>query len=89
MRLVIGRLEAFAEKVRGSLDDADWATRRHLISTLVKRIEVGEEQVRVVYRVDCGPFDVTPSGGQDCWRRRDGSLRLSRAALSSATLRRL
>jgi len=89
MRLVIGRLEAFAEKVRGSLDDADWATRRHLISTLVKRIEVGEEQVRVVYRVDCGPFDVTPSGGQDCWRRRDGSLLLSRAALSSATLCRL
>jgi hypothetical protein len=28
--------------------------------------------VRVVYRVDCGPFELAPSGGlwQDCWRRR-------------------
>lgn len=72
LRVVIGHLETFAERVRGGLETADWATRRHLICTLVKRVEVGEEEVRVVYRVDCGPFDVAPSGGlrQDCWRRR-------------------
>ena len=72
MRLVIGHLESFAQRVRGRLENADWATRRHLLSTLVKRIEVGQEEIRVVYRVDCGPFDLAPSGGlgQDCWRRR-------------------
>lgn len=71
MRLVVGHLKAFGERVRGSLDKADWTTQRQLISTLVKRVEVGEEEVRVVYRVDCGPFDAAPSGGlgQDCWRR--------------------
>ena len=75
MRLVIGRLEAFADRVRGSLDNADWATRRQLISTLVKRVEVGEEEVRVVYRVDCGALDAPASGGprQDCWRRREST----------------
>lgn len=72
LRVVIGHLETFAERVRGGLDAANEASRRHLISTLVKRIEVGEEEVRVVYRVPCGPFEVGPAGGagQDCWRRR-------------------
>jgi site-specific DNA recombinase len=75
MRQVIGQLEAFAERVRGSLDKADWTTQRQLISTLVKRVEVGAEEVRVVYRVDCGPFELAPSGGlwQDCWRRREAT----------------
>ena len=73
MRHVIGQLEAFAEQVRGKLDTADWTMRRQLISTLVKRVEIGEEEVRVVYRVDCGPFELAPSGGlgKDCWRRRE------------------
>ena len=75
MRLIIGQLETFAQRVRGSLEKADWATRRHLITTLVKRIEVGQEEVRVVYRVNCGPFDLAPGRGlgQDCWRRREAT----------------
>jgi site-specific DNA recombinase len=73
MRQVIGHLQAFAERVQGNLNTADWTMQRQLISTLVKRVEVGEEEVRVVYRVDCGPFELAPSGGlwQDCWRRRE------------------
>ena len=72
MRQVIGQLEAFAEQVRGKLGTADWTVQRQLISTLVKRVEIGDEEVRVVYRVDCGPFELAPSGGHglDCWRRR-------------------
>jgi site-specific DNA recombinase len=75
MRLVIGRLEAFSDRVRGRLDNADWATRRQLITTLVKRVEIGAEEVRVVYRVDCGSLDAAPSGEswQDCWRRREAT----------------
>lgn len=73
MRLVIGQLEAFAERVGSGLENADWATRRELIATLVKRVEVGEKEVRVVYRVAGVPFDRAPSGGpvQDRWRRWD------------------
>jgi site-specific DNA recombinase len=75
LRVVIGHLETFADRVRDGLESADWATQRHLISTLVKRIEVGEEEVRMVYRVQCAPFEVAPSGGhsQDCWRRREAT----------------
>jgi hypothetical protein len=49
--------------VRGKLDMADWMLQRQLISTLVKRVEIGEEEVRVAYRVDCGPFELAPFGG--------------------------
>jgi site-specific DNA recombinase len=75
MRQVIGQLEAFAEQVRGKLDTADWTLQRQLISTLMKRVEVGAEEVHVVYRVDCGPFELAPSGGlwQDYWRRREAT----------------
>lgn len=86
MRQVVGRLETFAEEIRGKLDTADWTMQRQLISTLVKRVEIGDEEVRVVYRVDCGPFELAPSGGlvQDCWRRRDAT----RQGITEPTARR-
>ena len=79
MRLVIGRLETFADGVRGSLDMADCATRRQLITTLVNRVEVGQQEVRVVYRVDRSSLDTPPSVGfwQDCWRRRGATRALA------------
>lgn len=75
MRQVIGHLQAFAEHIRDGLDSADWTMQRQLISTLVKRVEVDTEEVRVVYRVGCVPFELAPSGGpwQDCWRRREAT----------------
>jgi site-specific DNA recombinase len=62
LRLVIGRLEEFAERVRDGLDQADWMTRREIIRALVKRVEIDEEQVRVVYRVSPTPSADGPKG---------------------------
>jgi site-specific DNA recombinase len=55
LHLVIGKLETFASLVRERLDEADWITKRDLIRTLVRRIEVNDQHVRVVFRVDPGP----------------------------------
>ena len=70
LRLVIGQLEEFAERVKDGLDKADWATRREIIRALVKRVEVDEGSVRIVYRV--GPPRSTdgPAGAimQHCRR---------------------
>jgi Recombinase zinc beta ribbon domain len=52
LQLIIGRLEDFATKVHHSLEDADWASQRDLIRTLVKRVEVAQDQVNIVFRVD-------------------------------------
>ena len=70
LRLIISRLEEFAMKVRDGLDEADWLTKRELIRTLVKRVEIGKEEVNIVFRVTPVPFDLSPERGslQDCWR---------------------
>jgi site-specific DNA recombinase len=77
LRLVIGRLEQFAAEVEKGLDKVDWEKKRDILRTLVKRVEVDEEQVRVVYRIGPLPFDSRPerSGLQDCWRRDHSALR--------------
>ena len=79
LRLVIGQLQDFAQRVKEGMDTADWSTRRDIIRALVKRIEVGAEEVRVIYRVDLSPFADGPEGGRlpDCGRGDDAALRCS------------
>lgn len=50
LRLFLGRLETFAAKVNVGLQHADFSTRREIIRALVKRVEVDEQQIRVVFR---------------------------------------
>jgi len=54
LQLILGRLEAFVARVKAGLEAADWQTRRELIRTLVKRVEIDQERVSVVFRV--GPL---------------------------------
>jgi site-specific DNA recombinase len=72
LRLIIGRLEDFAAKVQDRLALADWQTRRELIRTLVKRVEIDHDQVNVVFRVNPDPSAENPDqeilhhcGGRD------------------------
>lgn len=60
LQMIIGRLEEFSEKVKNGLEDLDWTGRRELIRTVVKRVEIDQEQVSVVFRVDESTF---PGGG--------------------------
>ncbi len=88
LRLVIGQFEDFAQRVSEGLDQGDWTTRREIIRALVKRIEIGTENIRVVYKVAPAPFVSAPSNGgclQDCWGREHRSLR---CALHRRPLRR-
>jgi site-specific DNA recombinase len=73
LRLVIGQLEGFARRVKEGLHEADWATRREVIRALVKRVEVGDEEVRVVYKVSPPTLPGGPGGGvsPDCTGRVD------------------
>ncbi len=76
LRLIIGQIEEFTERMAQGLEAADWTTRREIIRSLVKQIEVTEEEIRIVYRVNTVPFVDAPKGGdaadaQDCRRRAD------------------
>jgi site-specific DNA recombinase len=41
--------------VKMGLQEADWSPRREIIRALVKRVEIDQEQVRVVFRVPPPP----------------------------------
>jgi site-specific DNA recombinase len=62
LRLALGGLEEFAQQVTEGLEQADWLKRREIIRGLVKRIEVGHQEVRIVYRVSPPPFVNGPTG---------------------------
>jgi site-specific DNA recombinase len=73
LRLILGRLETFAAHVKDGLHQADFQTRRDIMRALVKRVEVDEQQIRVIFRVT--PTS-SPSSSedashhwQDCGRR--------------------
>jgi site-specific DNA recombinase len=64
LRLIIGRLEDFATQVKAGLEQMDWQNRREIIRTLVKRVEIDQNQVNVVFRVE--PRSPFPDPGKDC-----------------------
>ena len=63
LRLALGALEEFAQQVKDGLQQADWHRQREIIRALVKRIEVGNNAIRIVYRVSPPPFVKAPVGG--------------------------
>ena len=87
LRLIIGRLDEFAAKVKGGLGEVDWLTRRELIRALVKRVEIAEEEVNVVFRVGPAPFVESPDRGslQHCGGRDDATLRCACARVVQVT----
>jgi site-specific DNA recombinase len=73
LRLVIGQLREFATTVEVQLASPDWALQRQLIRTLVKRVEVDQQHVNVVFRIGSGTIGADPDptflhsrGRRDC-----------------------
>jgi len=62
LKFVIGRIEEFATSVKEKLKTVSWQTKRDIIKALVKRIEIGIEEVNIVFRVD--PFTLTTTKGK-------------------------
>ena len=69
LQVMIEHVEMFAQRVQARLHDADWQTRRDIMRALIKHVEVGEDGVRVVYKVQPCPFESDPQEGrsQHCW----------------------
>jgi site-specific DNA recombinase len=63
------RFQEFAQRVADGLDEVSGETRRQIIRALVKEIELGADEVRVVYKVTPHPFVSRPQAGRilhDC-----------------------
>jgi len=70
LRLIIGHLDDFAATLADNLDHLDWEAQRAIIRTLVKRVEIDQNQVTVVFRIGPGPLvsDSDPTILQRCGR---------------------
>jgi site-specific DNA recombinase len=68
---ILSGFKEYAERVRQGLDSADWAARREIIRTLIKRVEISEEDVHIVYRIGEQPMASTTKQGvlHDCLPR--------------------
>jgi len=63
LRGIVDHLQTFSRQVMSGLDHADWETKRKMIQTLIKKIEIGKESINVIYRVDLFSSDPSPSRG--------------------------
>ena len=72
LKLVVQHVDDFSQQLANGIETLSWNDRREVIRALVKRVEIGKEDVRVVYKIGQLPFVPGPASGaslQDCWRR--------------------
>jgi hypothetical protein len=50
----------FAAQVHQNLATLEWHRQREILRALVRRVEIGVDQVRVVFRVDAFAGEATP-----------------------------
>src|SRR5213592_3399956 len=77
LQLIIGRVEECAAQVHQNLDTLEWQRQREILRALVRRVEIGLDQVQVVFRVDAlsGEADPGKKSLQLCKRSIDPALR--------------
>lgn len=59
----------FADRLKTGLAAMDFATKRKILRLLIKRIEVGEDQIQIVYKVNQNPFADSPQNGGNLQHR--------------------
>jgi site-specific DNA recombinase len=76
LQLIIGRVEEFAAQVHQNLDALAWHRQREILRALVQRVEIGLDQVRVVFRVEAlsGEADLEKKSLQLCKRSSNATL---------------
>jgi site-specific DNA recombinase len=82
LQLLMVRIDEFTAKLKGKLVDIDWDTKRAITRSVVRRIEIDQDEVNVVFRVTSFPFELAPSGakGSQHCRKRDVTVAFKRNA---------
>jgi site-specific DNA recombinase len=71
LREALACLDSFSETMTNNLDQADWNTRREILRTLIERVVIEPDQLRVVYRINFPLFARKASKERVlhfCWR---------------------
>jgi site-specific DNA recombinase len=65
MEVIVNNLEKFELGINSNLDNLDWNGRREIIRLVVKRIEISNEEINIVYRINQLP-EKNNTGMQHC-----------------------
>lgn len=65
LKLIAVRIDDFAAKIGGRLENIDWDTKRQIIRALVRKVEIAQDEVNVVFRVASLPFELALSEGEN------------------------
>jgi site-specific DNA recombinase len=74
LREALSCLDSFCESIEANLEGADWRLRREILRTLIDKIVIEADQVRIVYRINFPLFAKNASKcGKEkvlhfCWR---------------------
>jgi site-specific DNA recombinase len=71
LREALACLNSFADTIHANLDQADWTTRREILRTLIERVLIEPDQIRIVYRINFPLFAKKASKEKVlhfCWR---------------------
>jgi site-specific DNA recombinase len=60
LQLRMGRVAACAAQGHQNLDTLEWQRQREILRALVRRVEIGVDQVQVVFRVDALAGEADP-----------------------------
>jgi site-specific DNA recombinase len=67
VELMVANLENFAGRIDSNLDSLDWNGKRDIIRQVVKRIEISEEEINIVYKVNKLPdYEANNTSMQHC-----------------------
>jgi site-specific DNA recombinase len=75
LREALACLGSFSETMTSNLDQADWNTRREILRTMIERVVIEPNQLRIVYRINFPLFARKASKEKVlhfCWRREGG-----------------
>ena len=73
IELIVTNLENFTVGIDENLDKLDWHGKRNMIRCVVKRIEIGNEEINVVYKVNKLPEYKNNDSAQHCCNSSNGS----------------
>ena len=83
LREALTCLDSFTESMESNLEAADWTMRREVLRTMIDRVLIEQEQVRIIYRINFPLFAKKASkAGKEkvlhfCWRSEWTTLRHS------------
>ena len=73
--LIVTKLDQFSGKIIENLDQLNWHEKRDIMRHLVKRIELGNDDINIVYRVNKLLVDAGDTSAQHCCNGMHGSAR--------------